>query len=74
MGPELHQPERQSSKMLSRDGGARNMPQEERKMTAILRHIEEMEQEEKTVKAGPCSKRLARFGYVNERFDVSLKV
>jgi hypothetical protein len=50
------------------------MPQEERKMTAMLRHMEEMEQEEKTVKAGPCSKRLARFGYVNERFDVSLKV
>jgi len=28
----------------------------------------------KAVKAGPCSKRLARFGYVNEKFDVRLKL
>ena len=73
-GPVLHQAERQSSKKLRRDGEARNMPREERNMTAMMRHIEEMEQEEKAVKAGLCSKQLARFGYVHGRFDVRLQV
>jgi ABC-type branched-subunit amino acid transport system ATPase component len=37
-----------------RDSEARNLSGEERKMTAIMRQIEEMEQPEKAVKDGPC--------------------
>ena len=33
---------------------ARNLSREARKMTAIMRQIEEMEQKEIPVKAGPC--------------------
>ena len=57
-GPPLDQAERQSSKKLRRDGEARNLSREERKMTAIMRQIEEMEQQEKAVQAGPCSTQL----------------
>jgi hypothetical protein len=53
-GPKLDQAERQRSKKLRRDGEARNLSREERKMTAIMRQIEEMEQKEKAVQAGPC--------------------
>ncbi len=54
-GPKLDQPERQRNKKLRRDGAARNLSREERKMPAIMRQIEEMQKKEKTVKAGPCS-------------------
>ncbi len=43
-GPKLDQAERQRNKKLRRDGEARNLSREERKMTAIMRQIEEMEQ------------------------------
>ena len=55
--PKLDQAEtsdRQRNKKLRRDGEARNVSREERKMTAIMRQIEEMEQTEKAVQAGPC--------------------
>ena len=38
-GPKLDQAERQSNKKLRRDGEARNLSREERKMTAIMRQI-----------------------------------
>jgi hypothetical protein len=57
-GPKLDQAERQRTKKLRRDGEARNVSREERKMTAIMRQIEEMEQKEKAFKAGPCSTQL----------------
>jgi hypothetical protein len=44
VGPKLHQAERQRNKKLRRDGEAGNLSREERKMTAIMRQIEEMEQ------------------------------
>jgi hypothetical protein len=53
--PKLEQAERQRNKKLRRDGEARNLPREERKMTASMRQIEEMQQNEKAVKAGPGS-------------------
>ena len=45
-GPKLDQAERQRNKKLRRDGEARNLSREERKMTAIMRQTrgEEMEQ------------------------------
>ncbi len=49
-GPKLDQAERQSNKKLRRDGEARNLSGEERKMTAIMRQIEDMEQTEEAVK------------------------
>jgi hypothetical protein len=67
-GPKLDQAERQRNKKLRRDGEARNLSREERKMPAIMRQIDEMEQKEKTVKAGPCStQREASVGNVNEK-------
>ncbi len=54
-GPKLEQAESQRNKKLSRDGEARNLTQEERKMTASMRQIEEIEQNGKAVKAGPGS-------------------
>ena len=57
-GPKLDQAERQRNKKLRGDGEARNLSREERNMTAIKRQIEEMEQREKAVKAGPCSTQL----------------
>jgi hypothetical protein len=51
----LDQAARQRNKKLRRDGEAGNLSREERKMTAIMWQIEEMEQREKAVKAGPCS-------------------
>ncbi len=53
-GQKLDQAERQRNKKLRRDGEARNLSREERKITAIMRQIEEMEQKEKAVKAGSC--------------------
>ncbi len=53
-GPKLDQAERQRNKKLRRDGEARNLSRQERKMTAIMRQSEEMEQKEKAVQAGPC--------------------
>ncbi len=53
-GPKLEQAESQRNKKLRRDGEARNLTQEERKMTASMCQIEEMEQNEKAVKTGPC--------------------
>jgi hypothetical protein len=53
-GPKLGQAERQTNKKLRRDGEARSLSREERKMTAIMRQIEEMEKKEKVVKPGPC--------------------
>jgi hypothetical protein len=50
--PKLDQAERQRHKKLRRDGEARNLSREERKMTAIMRQIEEMEQKEKAFQAG----------------------
>ena len=38
-GPKLDQDERQKNKKLRRDGEARNLSREERKMTAIMRQI-----------------------------------
>ena len=67
-GPKLGQAERQRNKKLRRDGEARTLSREERKMTAIMRQIEEMEQQEKAVKAGPCSTQLeGSVGNVNEK-------
>ena len=67
-GPKLDQAERQRNKKLRRDGEARNLSREERKMTAIMRQIEEMQQTEKAVKAGPCSTQLeGRVGHGNEK-------
>ncbi len=43
-GPKLDQAERQRNKKLRRDGEARNLSREERKITDIMRQIEEMEQ------------------------------
>jgi hypothetical protein len=57
-GPKLDQDERQRTKKMRRDGEARNLSREERKMTASMRQIEEMEQNEKAVKAGPCLNQL----------------
>ena len=58
VGPKLDQAERQRNKKLSRDGEAHNLSREERKMTAIMRQIDEMEQKKKDVKAGPGSTQL----------------
>jgi hypothetical protein len=67
-GPKLDQAERQKNKKLRRDGEARNLSQQERKMTAIMRQIEEMEQKEKAVEAGPCFTQLeGSVGNVNEK-------
>jgi hypothetical protein len=67
-GPKLDHTERQRNKKLRQDGEARNLSREERKMTAIMRQIEEMEQREKAVKAGPCSTQLeGSVGNVNEK-------
>jgi hypothetical protein len=66
-GPKLDQAERQRNKKLRRDGEARNLSREERKMTAIMRQIEEMEKKEKAVKAGPGSTQLE--GRVGNRND-----
>ena len=67
-GPKLDQAERQRNKKLRRDGEARNLSREERKMTAIMRQIEEMEQKEKAVKAGPCFTQLeGRVGHGHEQ-------
>ena len=57
-GPKLDQAERQRNKKLRLDGEARTLSREERKMTAIMRQSEEMEQKEKAVQAGPCSTQL----------------
>ncbi len=66
-GPKLDQPERQRNKKLRRDGDARSLSREEHKMTAIMRQIEEMEQKEKAVKAGPgFTQREGRIGHGNE--------
>ena len=43
-GPNLDQAERQWNKKLRQDGEACNLSREERKMTAIMRQIAEMEQ------------------------------
>ena len=68
VGPKLDQTERKRNKKLRRDGEARKLSREERKMTAIMRQIEEMEQKEKAVKAGPCSTQLeGSVGNVNEK-------
>jgi len=56
-GPQLEKVEMRNKK-LRRDGEARNLSREERKLTAIMRQIEEMEQNAKAVKAGPCSTQL----------------
>jgi hypothetical protein len=67
-GPKLDQAARQRNKKLRRDGDARNPSREERKMTAIMRQIEEMEQKEKAVKAGPCFTQLeGSVGHGNEK-------
>ena len=67
-GPKLDQAERQRNKKLRRDGEARNLSREERKMTASTRQIEEMEQKEKSFKAGPGSTQLeGRVGHGNEK-------
>jgi hypothetical protein len=67
-GTTLDQAERQSNKKLRRDGEARNLSREERKMTAIMRQIEEMEQKEEAVKAGPASTQLeGRVGHGDEK-------
>jgi hypothetical protein len=54
------------SKELRRDGEARNLSREERKMLAIVRQIEAMEHKEKTVKAvseaGACPTQLEGMG------------
>jgi hypothetical protein len=51
-----------------RDGEARNLSREERRVTAIMRQIEEMEQEEKAVKPGPCLTQLeGRVWHGNEK-------
>ena len=64
-GPKFGQAERQRNKKPRRDGEARNLSREERKMTAIMRQIEEME---KAVKAGPCFTQLeGRVGHGNEK-------
>ncbi len=61
-GPKLDQAER--NKKLRRDGEARNLSRQERKMTAIMRQTEEMEQ----MKAGPGSTQLeGRVGHDNEK-------
>ena len=65
-GPQLDLAERQRNKKLRRDGEARNLSREERKMTAIMRQIEVMEQKEKAAKAGPCITQLEG-GHGNER-------
>ena len=54
-GPKLDQAERQKNKKQRRDGEARSLSREERKMPVIMRQIEEMQQKEKAVKDGPCS-------------------
>ena len=60
------------SKELRRDGEARNLSREERKMLAIVRQIEEMEHKEKAVKAvseaGAWQTQLeGRVGHGNEK-------
>ncbi len=63
-GRKLDQAKRQRYERLRRDGKARSLSQKERKMMAIMRQIEEMEQKEKAVKAGPCSTQLeSRVGH-----------
>ena len=57
-GPKLDQAERQRNKKLRRDGKARNLSGEERKMTAIMRQIEEMDHKEEAATAGPRSSHL----------------
>ncbi len=67
-GPKLDQPERQRNKKPRRHGEARNVSREERKMTVIMRQIEEMEHKEKAGKAGPCSTQLeGSVGHGNEK-------
>jgi hypothetical protein len=67
-GPKLDQAERQRNQKLRRDGEARNLSHAERKMTAVMRQVEEMEQMEKAVKAGPGSTQLeGRVGHGNEK-------
>ena len=67
-GPKLDRAERQRNKKLRRDGEARNLSREERKVTVIMRQIEETEQNEKAGKAGPCLTQLeGRVGHGNEK-------
>jgi hypothetical protein len=64
-GPKLAQPR---NKKLRRDGEARNLSREERKVTTIMRQMEEMEQKQEAVKAGPCLTQLeGRVGRGNEK-------
>jgi hypothetical protein len=66
-GPHLDQAERQRNKKLRRAGEARNLSREERKMTVIMRQVEEMEQKEKAVQSGPCfTQREGRVGHAKE--------
>ncbi len=53
-GPKLDQAAGQRNKKPRRDGEARNLSRVVRKTMAIMRQIEEMEQKEKAIKAGPC--------------------
>ena len=64
---ELEQAEMRS-KELTRDGKARNLSREARKVLAIMRQIEEMEKKEKTDKADAWSNQLERrVGHGNEK-------
>ena len=57
------------------DGEAHDLSREEREMTAIMRQIEEMEQKEKAVKAGPGSTQLeGRVGHGNEKVGEKRRV
>jgi hypothetical protein len=57
-GPKLDRAAMQRNKKLRRDGEARNLSREERKMTTIMRQTEETEPKEKAAKAGPCSSQI----------------
>ena len=73
--PKLDQAESQRNKKLKRDGEARNLSREKCKMTVIMWQIEEMEQTEKAVKAGPGSTQLeGRVGYENEKVGEKRRV
>jgi hypothetical protein len=65
-GPK-HEPTEMRNNELRRDCEAQNLSREERKMMAIMRHIEEMEHKEKAVKAAPRITQLeGRVGRGNE--------
>ncbi len=67
-GPKRDQADRQRNKKLSRYDEAHNLSREERKKPDTIRQIEEMEQTEKAVTAGPCSTQSeGSVGNVNEK-------